>query len=153
MADHPRSNLGTGALAGALGGAGVGIADGVRAALVFGGAARVVLGTALLAASVDALVGLFAGAALETVLRLCIWGRRAQPPIWARALAFLAAGAGAAAAAAAVVSATALRRNRFLAAGLAALAGVAAAILGALLAPALARLAGAGGAPQRAAGA
>jgi arylsulfatase A-like enzyme len=143
MADHPRSNLGLGALAGALAGAGVGLADGVRAALLVGGAARVLLGTALLAASVDAIVGLLAGAAVEAVLRLAIWGRRARPPVWARALSLVAAGAGAAAAAAAVVSATALRRNRFLAAGLTALAGAAAAVLGALLAPALARLAGA----------
>ncbi|HEY4394305.1 MAG TPA: sulfatase-like hydrolase/transferase, partial [Polyangia bacterium] len=140
MADHPRSKLGLGALAGALAGAGVGIADGVRVALLVGASARVVLGTALLAASVDAVVGLLGGAAVEAGCRLAVWGRSARPPSWARALALVAAGAGAAAAAAAVVSLTALRRNRFLAAGLTALAGVVAAVVGALLAPALARL-------------
>ena len=78
MADHPRSNLGLGALAGALAGAGVGIADGVRAGLLVGGAARVVLGTAILAASVDALVGLLGGAAVEAGCRFLGWGRRAR---------------------------------------------------------------------------
>src|SRR5579871_6545447 len=142
MADHPRSNLGLGALAGALAGAGVGLLDGVRAALLVGGGARVVVATALLAASVDALVGVLGGAVAEALVRLAVWGRRARPPTWGRLLARAAAGAGAAAAAAAVVSATALRRNRFLAAGLTALAGVLAALAGALLAPAAARLLG-----------
>ncbi|HTB60873.1 MAG TPA: sulfatase-like hydrolase/transferase, partial [Polyangia bacterium] len=142
MADHPRSKIGLGALAGALGGAAVGIVDGVRAALLVGAGARTALGTAILAASVDALAGLLAGTVAEAICRLALWGRRARTPIWARALAYLVVGAGAAAAAAAVVSATALRRNRFLAAGLTALAGVVAALAGAILAPALARVLG-----------
>jgi arylsulfatase A-like enzyme len=140
MADHPRSNLGLGALAGALAGAGVGLLDGARASFLVGGGH--VVPTALLAASVDALVGLAGGAAAEAIVRLAVWGRRARAPIWARLCARTAAGASAAAAAAAVVSATALRRNRFLAAGLTALAGVLAALVGALLAPAAARLLG-----------
>jgi|GEM_PF-369799 len=140
MADHPRSKIGLGALAGALGGAAVGMVDGMRAALLVGTGARIALGTAILAASVDALAGLLAGAVAEATCRLAVWGRRARTPIWARALAYLVVGAGAAAAAAAVVSATALRRNRFLAAGLTALAGIVAALAGAMLAPALARL-------------
>ena len=142
MADHPRSRIGLGALAGALGGAAVGVADGLRAALLVGAGARIALGTAILAASVDALAGLLAGAVAEGTCRLALWGRRTRSPIWARALASLVAGAGAAAAAAVVVSTTALRRNRFLAAGLTALAGVVVALAGALLAPALARLLG-----------
>ncbi len=58
----------------------------------------------------------------------------------ARAAAVVLAGAGTAAAAVATVSVTALRHNRFLAAGLTALAAAAVGILGAILAPALARL-------------
>src|SRR5579863_1866924 len=122
MADHPRSKIGLGALAGALGGAAVGMVDGVRAALLVAAGARIALGTAILAGSVDALVGLLGGAAAEATCRLAVWGRRARSPLWARGLAYLVVGAGAAAVAAAVVSATALRRNRFLAAGLTALA-------------------------------
>ena len=142
MADHPRSKIGLGALAGALGGAAVGLLDGVRAALLVGAGARIAFGTAILAASVDALAGLLAGAVAEATCRLAVWGRRTRSPLLARAVAYLIVGAGAAAAAAAVVSATALRRNRFLAAGLTALAGVVAALAGAILAPALARLLG-----------
>jgi choline-sulfatase len=140
MADHPRSKIGLGALAGALGGAAVGMVDGVRAALLVGAGARTALGTALLAASVDALAGGLAGTVAEATCRLAVWGRRARTPLWARVLAYVVAGAGAAAAAAAIVSVTALRRNRFLAAGLTALAGVLAALVGAVVAPALGRL-------------
>src|SRR4051794_33440154 len=114
MADHPRLKIGLGALGGALGGAAVGMVDGVRAALLVGAGARIALGTAILAASLDALVGLAAGVVAEATCRLAVWGRRTRTPVWARALAYVVVGAGAAAAAAAVVSATALRRNRFL---------------------------------------
>jgi choline-sulfatase len=144
MADHPRLKIGLGALAGALGGAAVGMVDGVRVALLVGAGARIALGTAILAASVDALAGLVAGVVAEATCRLAVWGRRTSTPTptatWARVLAYVVVGAGAAAAAAAVVSATAPRRNRFLAAGLTALAGVFAAVAGAILAPALARV-------------
>ncbi len=131
---------GVGSLGGALAGAVVGAADGLRAAAAHGGGHFVA--TAVLAAAVDALGGLAAGAAVELLARLAVWGRRARPGRGARAAAFVVTGAGAAAAAAAVVSATALRRNRFLAAGLTALAAAAVGLLGALLAPALARLLG-----------
>lgn len=144
MDDGHRLRIGAGALAGALAGAGVGVVDGIRAACLFGSGFRIALVTGLLAASVDALVGLAAGAAAEVLIRLAVWGRRRSPPVWARALAFALVGAGGAAAAARTVSATALRHNRFLAAGLTALAAIAAGLAGVILAPALARLLGAG---------
>ena len=131
---------GVGSLGGALAGAAIGAADGLRAGAAHGGGH--LLATAALAAAVDALGGLALGAAVELLARLAAWGRRAHPGRGARAAAFVAVGAGAAALAAAVVSATALRRNRFLAAGLTALAAAAAGLLGALVAPALARLLG-----------
>jgi len=88
MDDGHRLRIGAGALAGALAGAGVGVVDGIRAACLFGSGFRIALVTGLLAASVDALVGLAAGAAAEVLIRLAVWGRRRSPPIWARALAF-----------------------------------------------------------------
>ncbi len=144
MDDGHRLRIGAGALAGGLAGVGVGFVDGIRAACLFGTGLRMAFATGALAAAVDALVGLVAGAAVEVVARLAIWGRRRSPPIWARALAFAAVGAGAAAAAAGTVSATALRHNRFLAAGITALAAVSAALAGLILAPVAARLIGAG---------
>ncbi len=131
---------GVGSLGGALAGAALGAADGLRAAAVQAGGH--LLATAALAAAVDALGGLALGAAVELLVRLAVWGRGARPARAARAIAFLVAGAGAAAGAVAAVSATALRRNRFLAAGLTALAAAALGLLGAVLAPALARLLG-----------
>src|SRR5690242_11967376 len=98
MADHPRSKIGLGALAGALAGAGVGLLDGARVASGQGGV-RVLVATALLAASVDALAGLLAGAAVEVGCRLAVWGRAARAPLAARIAGNVAAGAGAAVAA------------------------------------------------------
>jgi arylsulfatase A-like enzyme len=144
MDDGHRLKIGLGALAGALAGAMVGFLDGLRAATLFGAGFRIALATAALAAAVDALVGVALGAAAEVVVRLALWGRRRRPPTWARALAFALAGAGGAAAAAGTVAATALRHNRFLAAGLTALAAVATALAGLILVPAIARLCGAG---------
>jgi choline-sulfatase len=135
-----RLTLGAGALGGGMGGAVVGFVDGLRAALLVGAGLRVALATALLTASVDAALGVGAGAAAELVGRAAVWGRRARAPRWARAVVFALAGAGAAGAAAGVVVTTALRHNRFLAAGLAALAATGAALGGVVLAPALARL-------------
>src|SRR5262245_12504568 len=100
MADRPRLTTGAGALAGGIAGGVIGFADGIRAALLVGTGARVALATAVLVASVDAMLGVGAGAAAELVARAAIWGRRARSPGWARAIAFGLAGLAAAGAAA-----------------------------------------------------
>jgi choline-sulfatase len=133
---------GAGALLGALAGALVGLCDGARAAWVFGVQGRAAAAAVALSIAVDALAGLTSGAVVEVVTRLAVWGRRAAAPLGARMFAFLVAGGFAAYAMVAVVEATAVRNNRFLAAGLAALAAVSIASLGALLASALARAVG-----------
>ncbi|HMC95766.1 MAG TPA: hypothetical protein VKO16_13450, partial [Polyangia bacterium] len=92
MDDGHRLRIGAGALAGALAGAAVGVVDGIRAACLFGSGFRIALVTGLLAASVDALVGVAAGASAEVLIRLAVWGRRRNPPIGARALAFVLVG-------------------------------------------------------------
>jgi choline-sulfatase len=136
----PRLTIGAGALAGGLAGAFVGFADGIRAALLVGAGVRVTLATAVLAAAIDAALGVGGGAAAELVTRAAAWGRRASGPAWARAVAFLLAGSAAAGAAAGVVVTTALRNNRFLAAGLTTLAALVAAAGGVVLVPLVARL-------------
>jgi arylsulfatase A-like enzyme len=131
--------LAAGPLLGALAGVLVGLCDGARAAYAFGVTGRAAAAVVALSAAVDALGGLLAGLVVELVLRLAAWGRRADPPLAARAFSYLIAGLLSVAATAAVVEATVGRHNRFLAAGLAALAAVGSAIPGALLAPPLAR--------------
>ncbi|HMF43949.1 MAG TPA: sulfatase-like hydrolase/transferase [Polyangia bacterium] len=140
MADRPRLTTGAGALTGGIAGALVGIADGIRAAALVGTGVRVALATAVLVGAIDAMLGVGAGAAVELVARAAVWGRRARAPRWARALAFVIAGGAAAGAAAGAVYATALRNNRFLAAGVTVLAALAASLGGVVLAPVVARL-------------
>src|SRR4029079_12122281 len=101
---------------------------------------RTTLATAVLAASVDAVLGVGAGAAVELVGRAAVWGRWVRAPGWARAVAFVVAGGAAAGAATSAVMRRAQRHNRFLAAGLTTLATLAATLGGVVLAPALARL-------------
>jgi arylsulfatase A-like enzyme len=137
---RPRWPLGAGAAAGVLAGLIVGVVDGVRAGAAVGATARVVLDTVKLSTSLDAVAGLLAGIAIELAARAAIWGRAGRSPRWARLLSLGVLGAGVAAAAAAEVSITALRRNRFLAAGLTALGAVAGGAVAFVLAPALARL-------------
>ncbi len=132
--------VGTGPLVGAIAGALVGVADGLRVALIFGDDARSVVAVVALSVAVDALAGAALGAVVEVVARWGRWGRRVMAPWPARAYAFLAAGAFSMTAAVYVVKDTLGRHNRILAAGLAALAALASAILGALLAPAVARV-------------
>jgi arylsulfatase A-like enzyme len=139
-----RLPLGAGASAAGLAGLVVGLVDGARAAHAAGAGLKVGALAALLAAGVDGLLGLLAGLGVELAARAAIWGRRARAPLAARAAALLLAGAAAGAAAAGTVGATALRHNRFLAAGLTALAALGVGLLGVALAPALARLAAAG---------
>jgi arylsulfatase A-like enzyme len=133
---------GAGALLGAVAGALVGLCDGARAAWVFGVEGRAAAAAVALSIAVDALAGFAGGALVEVVARLAVWGRRMSAPLAARVFAFLVAGGFSAYATVAVIQATATRHNRFLAAGLAALAAVSVAVLGALLAPALARAVG-----------
>jgi len=114
--------------------------DGIRAAIVVGTGARGARATAVLVAAIDAMLGIGAGAAVELAGRAAVWGRRARPPTWARIVSFALAGGGAAGAAAGAVYATAMRNNRFLAAGLTVVAALAASLGGVVLAPAVARL-------------
>ncbi|MDB4982039.1 MAG: hypothetical protein JWM82_2791, partial [Myxococcales bacterium] len=134
--------VGTGAWLGAVAGALVGLVDGARAAWTFGVAGKAAIAAVALSLAVDALAGLLGGAVVETLARLARWGRAVAAPAPARVVAFLVAAALSAGAAGETVAATATRNNRFLAAGLVALAALGAATLGALLAPALARVLG-----------
>ena len=143
--------VGSGALAGAVAGAVVGLGDGARAAWLSGVEGRAAVAAVALSVTVDALAGIVAGVGVEALARLTLWGRRIVAPAWARGVGFGVAAAAAIAATVATIVATATRNNRFLAAGLAALAAVAVSALGALLAPALARLVGLGrGSPRKA---
>jgi arylsulfatase A-like enzyme len=135
-----RIPLAAGAVCGALGGAVVGVVDGCRAAALVGLDVRATLASAALAATVDALAGWAAGALLEAAVRSTRWGRSVRAPRWATVAAFALFGAAAAAGALAVDKEIVDRHNRFLAAGLVALAALTIGALGALLAPALARV-------------
>lgn len=135
--------IGVGAVAGGLAGVAIGALDGWQAARAAGASGAASLATIALTVSLEGVLGWGAGLVTELGARLAVWGRGARPPIWARAAGFMAGGAGAALAAAAVVAGTALRKNRFLAAGLTALAAVAAGLVAFALVPAAARLLGA----------
>src|SRR6267142_386057 len=95
--------VGAGPLLGALAGALVGVADGARAALVFGVEGRSAAAVVALSLAVDALAGLVLGAVVEVALRLSLWGLRATAPLAARVFAYALAGALALAATAAAV--------------------------------------------------
>ena len=117
----------------------VGVADGLRAGALAGASSSALLASAILAGSADALLGATAGLLLELVARGTAWGWRAEAPAGTRIVAWGLAGAAAAGAGATSVAELGFRNNRFLAAGLTGLTLVAAAIVGAALAPALAR--------------
>jgi len=131
---------GTGALVGAVAGALVGTVDGLRVAFIFGDTARSLAAVVALAVAVDALAGAALGAVVEAVGRWSRWGRRVVAHRFVDAYAYLAAGAFSMTAAVYVVKDMLGRHHRVLAGGLAALAALASAILGALLAPAVARV-------------
>src|SRR3954464_13933876 len=97
---------GAGPLLGAVAGALVGIVDGARAAFAFGVDLRSVATVIALSVAVDALWGFAIGKVVEVFGRLAVWGRRAPPPLWARGLAFLLAGALAMASAGAACAVT-----------------------------------------------
>src|SRR3954453_10596401 len=119
-----RLPLGVGTLAGGVAGLLVGIVDGIRSAALVGSSVTVAVSTALLAASVDGVIGVLAGAILESMGRMAAWGRRGRAPLAAQVTAFVLVGGMAAGATFATAVATAGRNNRFLAAGLNAIAGL-----------------------------
>ncbi|MES1172012.1 MAG: sulfatase [Bacteroidota bacterium] len=133
----PRGTL---SFAGMVAGAAVGLADGLWGAVDAGADVRGALLAALLVASVDAGLAAGTGAGVEGLARMGAWGRRRRPARWARVLAVIAVGAAGAAVTIAVVAALLERRNRFLAGGLAAVVSCAVGVVGAALAPALARV-------------
>jgi len=107
----------------------VGIVDGVRAALIVGVDGRDVLVAALLAASVDAVLGLVAATAIFGLARAASWGRRGPIATTRWGPALMLAGAATIGVTVAVFAATLDRRNRFLAGGLTAMATLAAAVI------------------------
>jgi len=121
------------------GGALVGLADGVRAAVVVGTDVPGAVLACLLGASVDAVLALAAAGVAVMLWVPAAWGRRARPRIWARVPALALAGAVSMAATLAVLTATLERRNRLLAGGVTALTMLGVVIVVALLGPALAR--------------
>ena len=130
------ASLGSGLLAGAVTGA----VDGARAAIATGVDLRATVLSCLLAAGVDALLGLVAAAAVMLLAHVTVWGRRRVPTPWAVMVSLTVFGGLSAAATTAAFAATLDRRNRFLAGGVTALAMTGAAVLAMALAPALARM-------------
>jgi len=133
--------------AGVVAGAGVGILDGIRAAVLAGADAPGFLLCVLLTAGLDAVVGALLGAAGALLTFLGRWGRALRPARWARVAGWVMVGLATGGVAAAAVMATSLRNNRFLAAGVVCLAALCAGTAGAVLGPALARLLGRRGEP------
>jgi arylsulfatase A-like enzyme len=131
--------LGTLALAGMAAGFVVGIADGLMAGRVMGADARGSLFAALLAGSVDGLLGTAAGVLSGILLRFSLWGRRARPAGWALIVATVVVGVLNCVAAVALTIATVDRRDRFLAAGLSALLAFGGGLVAAAMLPAIAR--------------
>jgi choline-sulfatase len=128
------------ALGGLLGGLLAGLLDGAQAALRMGVDAGSVLATAALAGAVDLLLGAALGAAVGLTVFLARWGRAAPASPLGALVAWAVVGLGTAGVTAAAILGTAGRHNRFLAAGVVALDTLLAALVGALVAPALARL-------------
>ena len=132
---------GAAAAAGLGGGALVGLLDGARAALVVGVDARDVLVSALLAASVDALLGFVAAGAVFGLARVALWGRRGAIATTRWGPALMLAGVATIGVTVAAFAATLDRHNRFLAGGITAVATLGAAVTMAAIAPAAARAA------------
>jgi arylsulfatase A-like enzyme len=132
----PRGTL---ALGGLAAGVAVGFSDGLWAGLAAGADARGAVTAAVLTASVDGLLGVVAGMALEIVGRVALWGRGARLGRLTLAVGSVVLGAVAAASTIAVARAVIDRRNRFLAGGLTGLVAVLAGVVGAACLPALAR--------------
>ena len=130
---------GTGVLVGALAGFGVGALDGLRASLQMEMDALGIAGAALLAGSVDGLVGVVLGFVLELLTRGAAWGWRGRVPRWAEAVSFLPWAAVSSTVTIAALSATAARRDRFLAGLIVVFVMWLVSAVGAALAPLVAR--------------
>ena len=129
-------------IAGMAGGAVVGFWDGLFAAVRAGVGAMGVLSTVALVTAVDLLVGGLVATVGVWLYKLARWGRRTGAPAAAIYAAWAICGLGAAGVAAATITGTAIRNNRFLAAGIVAALTVLVAAVGALISPAIARLFG-----------
>ncbi len=118
----------------------VGIVDGVRAAAL--GHLRVLglLACLILTAGCDVLAAAAGGAVLALLLGIAGWGRKTKAGALGAVAGWLVAGGAAATAVAAAVQGTAVRNNRFLAAGVVVLASLVAALAACFLGPALVRL-------------
>jgi arylsulfatase A-like enzyme len=125
-----------------LGGVAVGIADGVRAAVLGRAGLLAFLACVVLTLGFDLLVAAAGGAALALLLWLARWGRARRAGRLATTLGWLLAGMGAAGEAIGAVVLTAARNNRFLAAGVVALATLGVAAATAFVGPALGRILG-----------
>ncbi len=134
-----RPGLGVFAFAGFVAGALAGLVDGARAAILVGVDLPAGVLASLLAASVDAALGLATSTVAALLWRVAVWGRAVRAPPWTQWLVLAAVGGGAVVATEATFSATLTRQNRFLAGGVTATVLLGAVGLGALLAPALAR--------------
>jgi arylsulfatase A-like enzyme len=128
------------ALAGLVAGAAVGLADGCQAGITVAAGAGATALSALLCAAVDGLVGLGLAVAVLIIAFLTRWGWRVVPSRRTRTLAWAGLGALAALGTGATVGATATRHDRVLAGTAVALVAAALGVVGALLAPALARI-------------
>lgn len=126
-------------LAGACGGTLVGLLWGLGAGLRAHLDARGLASTVGLVLGTYAALGAALGGAVALLATLGRLGRERPPGRLAAWIGAAVAGAGAAGAGVALVAETAVRNNRFLAAGLVVLASAGAAIGGALLAPAIGR--------------
>jgi arylsulfatase A-like enzyme len=122
-----------------LGGAVVGLAEGVRAGLLGHLGAGSFLTCVIMVAGFDVLLGALGGLGLALLLGLGAWGRQGENRRWASIAGWGLAGAVAASAPVIALIGTAGRNNRFLAAGIVALASLLASAAAALLGPALAR--------------
>ena len=125
-----------------LGGVAVGLADGIRAAVLARVALRPFLACVVLTLGFDLVVAAAGGALVALLLGVARWGRGRPAGLLATSLGWLVAGGIPAVAAIVAVSGTATRNNRFLAAGVVGLAVLVAAVAGALLGPAVAQLLG-----------
>ena len=127
-------------VAGVVGAATVGLADGMRVGLTAGLSGGSLVSCVALVTGLDVLLGAAVGSILGTLTSLTRWGRAVELTGRERRRGLMVLGMMSGAAVACVVLFTATRANRFLAAALAGAVALAAGALGLLLAPAAARL-------------
>jgi arylsulfatase A-like enzyme len=125
-----------------LGGAVVGLADGIRAAVLARMTVVSFLACVVLTLGFDLIVAAVGGVLAAVLLAVARWGRARATGFLAAGLGWLVAGVLPAGAAVLAVTGTSARNNRFLAAGVVGLASLLAAVAGAVLGPVVARLLG-----------